>query len=287
MSSSPNLIDGIGDEVIVAVGLLIGFTTIVLAWMSTRVSERHYDQFSLNTNILPNETRRVVEEQTQGTVEPGVPTNDNSQQLNNEPSIHTEPAQPDVVTSSGGSPATNADHLRQRFPAGASESTQENDSSTFPNQFSIRLKFLDETVQIVQARTTETVGEFRRRVFPVAVASRYRIIFQGQVLRDDNQTLAQCRLGPNLNSPQDFPVVHCFLSSTENNPNAPRDASSQIQQTVEELNIGHFFLPMLGSILSLLLYLCVYYTSLFTLPAMFGVAGFACFFIVLLVNHFV
>uniref|UniRef100_H2ZE58 Ubiquitin-like domain-containing protein n=1 Tax=Ciona savignyi TaxID=51511 RepID=H2ZE58_CIOSA len=296
MSSTPYLIDGIGDEVTIAFGLLIGFTTIVLAWMSTRVSERHYDQFAPNTNS-PAAAHQLISlnPTTINNVElNGGVTNDTLHQSSNtdEPTIQNEEinsgnddSEHQVASSSRNVEEPNEENLRQRRHAGSSQ-TRDINNSNVPEQFSIRLKFLDETVRVVQARTSDTVGEFRRQHFPVATAHRYRMIFQGQVLRDEHQTLLQCRIGPNLTSPEDFPVVHCFLSSTESDPRAPRDATSQIQQTVEELNIGHFFLPMLGSMLTLLLYLCVYHTSLFTLPALFGVAGLACFFIVLIVNQF-
>jgi len=45
-----------------------------------------------------------------------------------------------------------------------------------------------------------------------------------------------------------MPVVHCFLSSEEQQQSnrSAGGAAQEMNQTTDELNIGHFFLPLLG-----------------------------------------
>merc|ERR1719238_1402602 len=70
----------------------------------------------------------------------------------------------------------------------------------------VRLKFLNDTLKDVEASLVENVGQFKRRNFSQEISSNknVRLIFNGQVLRDEASTLRSCGLF-------DKCVVHCLI----------------------------------------------------------------------------
>ncbi|KAJ1370651.1 hypothetical protein KIN20_032429 [Parelaphostrongylus tenuis] len=93
----------------------------------------------------------------------------------------------------------------------------------------IRLKFLDDTQRDARATMTDTVAKFKSVHFGEAVAAGrvIRLIYQGQLLREDSRTLASYGL-------RDGCVVHCHISNT---PYAKQVQSSS-QSVVNASNIG-------------------------------------------------
>ncbi|VDO22598.1 unnamed protein product [Haemonchus placei] len=73
----------------------------------------------------------------------------------------------------------------------------------------IRLKFLDDTQRDARTTMTDTIGKFKSVHFGDAVAAGrvVRLIYQGQLLREDSRTLASYGL-------RDGCVVHCHISNT-------------------------------------------------------------------------
>ncbi|CAK8671536.1 unnamed protein product [Clavelina lepadiformis] len=290
---------------------------LILAWRSTAVTPRPYNQYisrpsaqaGSNSNTFSPDVGNNVIFQTATNhlaaslnVEPsennggsntnhdtsGVTTSDRGRSYDSaEPSISapSEPPNADDTSNENTQETTSCQLSQEQIP-----SADEDVAASAPGQYFLRLKFLDDTIKVIQVRSTETVGEIRRKAFPAETSDRYRIIYRGQVLRNTSQTLEQCGISFDQ-SAQDrnadnLPVLHCFLSANTDDQNRPSNASSQLQNTIDELSIGHFFLPFLGSILIMLWYLCIYHTSLFTIPSIFGVIGLTCFYFVLVVNRF-
>ena len=58
----------------------------------------------------------------------------------------------------------------------------------------VRLKFLNDTLKDVEASLVENVGQFKRRNFSEEMSSNknVRLIFNGQVLRDESSSLRSC-----------------------------------------------------------------------------------------------
>jgi len=73
----------------------------------------------------------------------------------------------------------------------------------------IKLKFLDDTQKMVAAWLTQTVGDFKRVHFTPAVheGKVVRLIYRGQLLRDDGRSLESYGLHDNC-------IVHCHVSTT-------------------------------------------------------------------------
>lgn len=100
----------------------------------------------------------------------------------------------------------------------ATEETETTDKTVEGNQESaaeiegdsvIRLKFLDDTQRDARTTMTDTIGKFKSVHFGDAVAAGrvVRLIYQGQLLREDSRTLASYGL-------KDGCVVHCHISNT-------------------------------------------------------------------------
>merc|ERR550534_2914659 len=85
---------------------------------------------------------------------------------------------------------------------------QEQEDVPEEERVTIRLKFLNETQKEVEASLVENLGQFKRRNFTEEIGNNknVRLIFNGQVLRDEGSTLRSCGLF-------DKCVVHCLVSN--------------------------------------------------------------------------
>lgn len=96
-----------------------------------------------------------------------------------------------------------------------------------------------------------------------------RLIYQGQLLRDDAQTLASLNLADNC-------VLHCHISqhATQAMPAGARAAD----QVHVALNVGSLMVPLFVLMLSVLWYFQFQYRQFFTAPATASLVGITIFF---------
>ncbi|KAF2904836.1 hypothetical protein ILUMI_01342 [Ignelater luminosus] len=75
----------------------------------------------------------------------------------------------------------------------------------------IKLKYLNDELKLVDGRLEEQLGDFKRRHFQLEFSSNklVRLIFNGQVLQPDTETLQNCGLFDNC-------VVHCLIHQQRN-----------------------------------------------------------------------
>uniref|UniRef100_G1Q7X9 Transmembrane and ubiquitin-like domain-containing protein 1 n=2 Tax=Myotis lucifugus TaxID=59463 RepID=G1Q7X9_MYOLU len=229
------LIEGVGDEVTVLFAVLACLLGLALAWVSTHTSE------SGDPLAQPSET----------------PT----------------PAQPSeaMVTDSarGEAPEAETPSLRHRGQAahpepgtGLPATTPPPDSPQEP--LVLRLKFLNDSEQVARAWPHDTIGSLKRTQFP-GREQQVRLIYQGQLLGDDTQTLGSLHLPPNC-------VLHCHVSTRAGPPHAPCPPGSEPGPS--GLEIGSLLLPLLLLLLLLLWYCQIQYRPFFPLTATLGLAGF-------------
>ncbi|KAF1381025.1 hypothetical protein PFLUV_G00170140 [Perca fluviatilis] len=69
----------------------------------------------------------------------------------------------------------------------------------------LRLKFLNDTETTAQVKPQDTIGYIKRTYFS-GREQQVRLIYQGQLLQDDGQTLASLNLAHNC-------VLHCHISA--------------------------------------------------------------------------
>ncbi|KAM4873683.1 transmembrane and ubiquitin-like domain-containing protein 1 [Thomomys bottae] len=231
------LIEGVGDEVTVLFAVLACLLVLALAWVSTHTTET-------TTDPLP---------QTSGT-----PT-------------AVQPSEAMAATDSirGEAPGAETPSLRHRGSAaqpepgtGVTATLPPPDSSQEP--LVLRLKFLNDSEQVARAWPHDTIGTLKRTQFP-GREQQVRLIYQGQLLGDDSQTLGSLHLPPNC-------VLHCHVSTRAGPPHPPCPPGSEPGPS--GLEIGSLLLPLLLLLLLLLWYCQIQYRPFFPLTATLGLASF-------------
>lgn len=128
----------------------------------------------------------------------------------------------------------------------------------------LRLKFLNDTERLATVRPEETVGSLKRAHFP-GQEHQVRLIYQGQLLRDDAQSLAALHLTHNS-------VLHCHISQ-----HGPAPMAAGLRATADPvhtaLNVGSLMLPLFVLMLAVLWYFQLQYRHVFTATATSCLAG--------------
>uniref|UniRef100_UPI00398E54A9 transmembrane and ubiquitin-like domain-containing protein 1 n=1 Tax=Pristiophorus japonicus TaxID=55135 RepID=UPI00398E54A9 len=127
----------------------------------------------------------------------------------------------------------------------------------------LRLKFLNDTERMVRVRPQDTIGHIKRTHFPHQ-EHQVRLIYQGQLLGDDTQTLSSLNIVNNC-------VIHCHISQNAT-PQSPA-GSHAAEHTETTLNIGGLMLPVFFLMLSVLWYYQINYRQFFTAPATISLVG--------------
>ena len=140
----------------------------------------------------------------------------------------------------------------------------------------VETEFLNDTQRDVEASLVESVGAFKRRHFSDELASgkQVRLIFNGQVLREEGSSLGSCRVQHNC-------VLHCLVhtntSSSQGGGQARQERAGARQGNRErqgrDLDLSALFLPLLGLALALLWYCCLAYSSAFNLMSTAALLG--------------
>lgn len=142
----------------------------------------------------------------------------NTDLVNNVPAATDNTSQIVEVTSEANSCLKDADKdVPLTVPDKNEGKDDENDAEPSSH---IKIKFLDDTQIIAATSLGATVGQFKRRYFweSIVAGKVIRLIFRGQLLRDESRSLSSYGL-------HDQCVLHCHVSSTPYAP-APSPSSS-------------------------------------------------------------
>ncbi|XP_053465647.1 transmembrane and ubiquitin-like domain-containing protein 1 [Nycticebus coucang] len=230
------LIEGVGDEVTILFSVLACLLVLALAWVSTHTAE--------GTDPLP---------QPSG------------------PPASVPPGEAMAATESirGEAPGSETPSLRHRGQAaqpepslGVTATPPPSDSPQEP--LVLRLKFLNDSEQVARVWPHDTIGSLKRTQFP-GREQQVRLIYQGQLLGDDTQTLSSLHLPSNC-------VLHCHVSTRVGPPHPPCTPGSEPGSS--GLEVGSLLLPLLLLLLLLLWYCQIQYRPFFPLTATLGLAGF-------------
>ncbi|NP_001089771.1 transmembrane and ubiquitin-like domain-containing protein 1 [Xenopus laevis] len=292
------LIEGVGDEVTVLFALVLFFMVLMLAWVSTHTTERaptHWIRPEPAQGGASSNSQRDFHpgpSQTLTNADPNSETVDSSDSTQSSREFQNAGATPhsEVAFSSSGStvstggsveytgaaadsPPDGESHpnftVSSRDPqAGASSSLRYRglgdgttaQSAEEAGTIHLRLKFLNDTERLVTVRLSDTIMYIKRTYFP-GQELRVRLIFQGQLLRDDSQTVSSLQL-------RDGSVLHCHISQHASVPGVGAD------QANVPLNVGNLLVPLLFLIVMLLWYCQFQYPSLFTGTATACLGGF-------------
>ncbi|XP_062382178.1 transmembrane and ubiquitin-like domain-containing protein 1 [Sardina pilchardus] len=285
------LIEGVGDEVTLLFGVVLLVLVLVLAWVSTHTADPPEHLLSPGpgstspreaesqeplppSDITPAPSSLQEEGKPESGLQAGAegPTSSNTgDQGGGEPSLLQEAGigrdglrHRDAAASTPSSTATTAS---------ASAPTQSSPANNTPNNHTqrnmvLRLKFLNDTERTAQVNPDDTIGYIKRTYF-AGQEHQVRLIYQGQLLQDDSQTLSSLNLADNC-------VLHCHISqhATRAMPAGARAAD----QVHVALNLGSLMLPLFVLMLSVLWYFQIQYRQFFTAPATASLVGITIFF---------
>ncbi|XP_055990785.1 transmembrane and ubiquitin-like domain-containing protein 1 [Sorex fumeus] len=228
------LIEGVGDEVTLLFAVLTCLLVLALAWVSTHTAE--------------------------GAAPPPQPAG---------PPAAAQPAEAMEVSDDAVSGETPS--LRHRGPAVQPDPGDGDGPPATPpapdapqEPLVLRLKFLNDSEQVARAWPHDTIGTLKRTQFP-GREQQVRLIYQGQLLRDDSQTLGSLHLPPNC-------VLHCHVSARAGP--SPPPCPPGAEPSPSGLEIGSLLLPLLLLLLLVLWYCQIQYRPFFPLTATLGLAGF-------------
>ncbi|XP_075276170.1 transmembrane and ubiquitin-like domain-containing protein 1 [Opisthocomus hoazin] len=234
------LIEGVGDEVTVLFALLLVAVVLGLAWASTRAPEPVAPPRAA-ASPLPEEGPSAAAT----------------------PVEHKAPPAPTAAVPDGAGEL--AAGLRPRAgPAPAPSPLGEADGGPAEPTMVLRLKFLNDTERLARVRPGDTVGALKRAYFP-GQEQQVRLIYQGQLLRDDAQSLAALHLTHNS-------VLHCHVSQHSPAP-APAGPRASADPVRAALNVGSLMLPLFVLMLAVLWYFQLQYRHVFTATATTFLAG--------------
>ena len=158
----------------------------------------------------------------------------------------------------------------EAVPAPVPEPVPEEDRVT------VRLKFLNDTQKDVEASLVENVGQFKRRNFSEEISDNknVRLIFNGQVLRDESSSLRSVGIF-------DKCVVHCLIHQGSPQPQSAGSStgpslsggSSTTNTQHRDLDLSAYFIPILGIALACLWYFAVAYTAYFNFLSTSALVG--------------
>ncbi|TRY97640.1 hypothetical protein DNTS_035466 [Danionella cerebrum] len=274
------LIEGVGDEVTLLFGVVFLLLVLFLAWASTHTVEPPEHLLSSNPGSSLSTDTDDQEPIAPGIVDPSpgeVQENDKS-----EPgTAEGHSGGGDGAAGCEGGLLDEAGIERDGLRHGESASTQPSPSAPSATQplaeeppgdsqrnMVLRLKFLNDTERTAQVNPQDTIGYIKRTYF-AGQEHQVRLIFQGQLLQDDGQTLASLNLADNS-------VLHCHISqhATRAMPAGARAAD----QVHVALNVGSLMVPLFVLMLSVLWYFQIQYRQFFTAQATASLVGITIFF---------
>ncbi len=305
-SANPDstVVTGLGDEVLLCMLTMALGGLVLLAWWSSNVRERPRVRAVLLQPVRPgvvvaeqveeNEARRrqreaggraevvFAEGSGSGSNRPQDRDRDRDRREENETSEEEMSQAEAQQGSNGNNPDNDATDAASNASARAdgdqeeaavasssdSEANSASSSSSSPS-ITIKLKFLNESQREVKAKPSESLGKFKRRHFADDLASNkvVRLIFNGQMLRSDRDTLGDCGLFDNC-------VVHCLVSSGQQQQQPQQQQQQQQQDHVyypvdadDGLDLSHICYPLLGSVLLMVWWCQIVYSHYFSMAS--------------------
>ncbi|XP_056648122.1 transmembrane and ubiquitin-like domain-containing protein 1 [Diorhabda carinulata] len=160
----------------------------------------------------------------------------------------------------------------------------------------IKLKYINDDLKLVEGNLNESLEEFKKRHFlPELSANKIiRLIFNGQVLQPDSQTLKNCGLFDNC-------VVHCLIHQKRNPPTdpnvtesrregysfpSPSGLSNNNNNQNREWDLGNFLFAFISLILLAAWYFRYVYAHLYTVTATVGLILITGIFTIVLVGMY-
>ncbi|XP_059915173.1 transmembrane and ubiquitin-like domain-containing protein 1 [Gadus macrocephalus] len=284
------LIEGVGDEVTLLFGLLLVLMVLVLAWASTHTAETAESIFSPPTAASASSSleQHATLAATTTTTTTTVSSDAGSQTLAPPPGEEGKTdgvegersagggnggeggaadaaGEGEEAGEDGGERSVLGDGLRRREAVAPQETGGEGQGQ---RNMVVRLKFLNDTERLAQVEPQDTIGYIKRTYF-AGQEHQVRLIYQGQLLQNDAQTLASLNLAHNC-------VLHCHIS--QHAARSTPVGAPPTHQVQVALNVGSLMVPLFLLMLSVLWYCQIQYRHFFTAPATASLVGVTIFF---------
>ncbi|XP_060901505.1 transmembrane and ubiquitin-like domain-containing protein 1 [Labrus mixtus] len=252
------LIEGVGDEVTLLFASLLLLLVLLLAWVSTRTSEPPEHLFTSATGPAPSLRTSTAHHEA-----PPSSTNTTSSSPSSSVTDSSQAEAPPINSSTQEEKGEGGGRGEESGDGGDGEGGEGEPSSSSQRNMVVRLKFLNDTERTAQVGPQDTIGYIKRTFF-AGQEQQVRLIYQGQLLQDDAQTMASLNLVHNC-------VLHCHISqhASRGAAGGPRPAD-QVQVA---LNVGGLMVPLLVLMLSVLWYCQIQYRQFFTAPATASLVG--------------
>lgn len=309
------MLDGIEDEVAAAGGAFLLFLALVLAWLSTHVTDR--GDHILGTILTVGAHASLIGlgghdsysgASTTSRDTPEQPTPPPSQE--NKPEEHGTEREDGDGTSEGAEVAgTDALlDIQTKQQAGTlqlsddeeGEDQEEEDeeeeqfkhavknisplTSVLPpttTAISVRLKFLNDTEEVAVLEPQDTVGVLKSKYFS-GREQQIKLIYQGHLLQDPKRTLKSLNISHNS-------VIHCHISQSLNESGSEEGAqngsgagtggvSGGIMAAGVTVSTSSLVVPVFVVILAVVWYFRINYRQFFTAPATISLVGVTVFF---------
>ena len=237
-------VEGIGDEVIGLLVVIVVIAITSLLWTTTHVQDR----VPVVVQVLPRTNQSQATVSTQHSLDPGeeIPSEDTQ---NNTNSVSEE-----LTSDSGQSPQT----------------ILVNDAGNQQEPIKIRCQFLDETSLQVDTCLSESLSGLKtRHLIPhlrlnPSNGDNVRLIFNGRVLQGETLTLAEAGVVNNC-------VIHCLVhrNNPDNEPEGITRNANRNENVVDisDLDLSNVCYPLLGSVLMAIWWCQVVYAHYFTMTS--------------------
>uniref|UniRef100_A0A8C4XHW4 Transmembrane and ubiquitin-like domain containing 2 n=1 Tax=Erpetoichthys calabaricus TaxID=27687 RepID=A0A8C4XHW4_ERPCA len=231
-------VEGVGDEVTIAGGVLLLGLALVLAWFSTYVAER-------GEHLLGDGPHSSL-----------VGTD-----------MYVGGALPAELVEA----QANLFDIQGLRKSGALDGHLQPTASHPPTEsgsFRIRLKFLNDTEEVAAVKPEDTIGLLKSKHFS-GQEQKIKFIYQGQLLQDHSRTLLSLNITENC-------VIHCHLSQRP--LESASELPALTDQGAPGTNVGNLMIPMFIVMLAVVWYFRINYRQFFTAPATVSLVGVTVFF---------
>ena len=237
-------VEGIGDEVIglIVVVLVVAITSLL--WTTTHVQDR----VPVVVQVLPRTNQSQATVSTQHSLDPGEEISaENTQNI-------THPVSEELPSDS----------------APSEQNRVVDDAGSSQEPIKIRCQFLDETSLQVDTCLSESLSGLKtRHLIPhlrlnPLNGDNVRLIFNGRVLQGENLTLAEAGIVNNC-------VIHCLVhrNTPDNQTEGITRNANRNENVVDisDLDLSNVCYPLLGSVLMAIWWCQVVYAHYFTMTS--------------------
>lgn len=246
--SKENLIEGIGDEVLIVISLLLITFIVFLIWLSKDI------------NCFPGYFRRILNQS---------PIEDNGNELDTNNEIIEEINETEVEDNLANIIEKDINVTEQINGDNQNNSIKSNEICP-EGLISIKLKYLDDRTFIVFADPQSTISDFKRNNFQQDLSNNktIRLIYNGRELKELNGEATLAGYGLAHNS-----TIHCLITARRDNQNTTQPTASENSIMSSGINIGSLMFPLFGFILSMIWYYRLNYKHHFNMISTFALIG--------------